>query len=287
MPVLEDLEEDVEHLRVRLLDLVEEDHAVVLAPDGLGQLAALVEADVAGRRADETADVVALHELAHVDLDERVLAAEHELGERLGELRLADAGRAQEDERADRALRILEPGAGAADGLGDDLDRLLLADDAAVEGLLHLEQALGFLGGDPGDRDAGPHRDDLGDLLLVDRRLVAADLRLPLAAQPLDGLAGGGLCLAQARGLLVLLVVDRRVLLLRDPVEVLLGLAERGRRGGVAQADPAGGLVDQVDRLVGQVPVRDVADRQVDGGLDRLVGDGRPCGAARSAPGSP
>ena len=119
--------------------------AVALAADGLGQLAALVEADVAGRRADEAAHVVALHELAHVDLDERVLAAEHELGEGLGELGLPDAGRAQEDERADRALRVLEAGAGAADGLGDDLDRLLLADDAAVERLLHLEQPLRLL----------------------------------------------------------------------------------------------------------------------------------------------
>jgi len=41
---------------------------------------------------------VALHELAHVDLDQCVFAAEHELGERLGQLGLADAGRAQEDE---------------------------------------------------------------------------------------------------------------------------------------------------------------------------------------------
>ena len=81
VPVLEDLEQDVEDLGVRLLDLVEQDHGVALAPHGLGQLAALVEADVAGRRADQAADVVALHELAHVDLDERVLAAEHELGE--------------------------------------------------------------------------------------------------------------------------------------------------------------------------------------------------------------
>jgi hypothetical protein len=50
--VLEDLEEDVEHLRVSLLDLVEEHDAVVLAADRFGELAALVEADVAGRRPD-------------------------------------------------------------------------------------------------------------------------------------------------------------------------------------------------------------------------------------------
>ena len=101
--VLQDLEQDVEHLRVRLLDLVEQHHGVALAADRLGQLAALLEADVAWRGADQPADVVALHELAHVDLDERVLGAEHELGEGLGQLRLAHAGGAQEDERADRA----------------------------------------------------------------------------------------------------------------------------------------------------------------------------------------
>ena len=46
LPVLEDLQEDVEDVRVRLLDLVEEQHRVGLAPHGLGQLAALVVADV-------------------------------------------------------------------------------------------------------------------------------------------------------------------------------------------------------------------------------------------------
>ena len=132
VPVLQDLEEDVEHLGVRLLDLVEEHDRVALAAHGLGQLAALVEADVAGRRADQAGHVVALHELAHVDLDERVLAAEHELGQRLGELGLADAGGAQEDERADRALGVLEAGASAAHGPGDRGDRLLLADDPLV-----------------------------------------------------------------------------------------------------------------------------------------------------------
>src|SRR5207237_3757537 len=133
LPVLEDLEEDVEHLGMGLLDLVEEHDRVALAADRLGQLAALVEADIAGRGADEAADVVALHELAHVDLDERVLAAEHDLGKRLCELRLPDAGRAEEDERADRSLGILEPRSSPADGLRDDLDRLLLADAATVD----------------------------------------------------------------------------------------------------------------------------------------------------------
>ena len=93
------------------------------------------------------------------------------------------------------------------------------------------------------------------------------------AAQLVDVLAGGRLGLAQRRRLLVLLGVDRRVLLLGDPLEVLLRGAQLGRRRGVAQAHAARGLVDQVDRLVGQEAVGDVADREVRGGLHRVVGD--------------
>jgi hypothetical protein len=47
--VLKDLQQDVEDVRVGLLDLVQQQHAVGLAPHGLGQLAALVVSDVAGR----------------------------------------------------------------------------------------------------------------------------------------------------------------------------------------------------------------------------------------------
>ena len=99
------------------------------------------------------------------------------------------------------------------------------------------------------------------------------DLGLPLGAQRVDRLAGGRLGLAQRRGLLVLLGVDRRVLLLGDPLELLLRLAQGRRRGRMAEADARCGLVDEVDRLVRQVAVGDVADRQVGGGLDGVVGD--------------
>src|SRR3712207_7886137 len=50
-----------------------------------------------------------------------------------GQLRLAHARRAQEDERAGRPLRVLQAGAGTADRLRDDLDRGVLPDDALVE----------------------------------------------------------------------------------------------------------------------------------------------------------
>ncbi len=52
-PIVEHLQQHVEHIGVRLLDLVEQDHAVGLAPHRLGQVAALVVADIAGRRANQ------------------------------------------------------------------------------------------------------------------------------------------------------------------------------------------------------------------------------------------
>ena len=115
--VLQHLQQRVEHVRVRLLDLVEQHHAERLAPHLLGQLAALVVADVAGRRTDEPRHGVAVVELGHVELDQRVVVAEQELGQRLGQLGLTDTGRAGEDERATGTLRVLEAGPGAPDRL--------------------------------------------------------------------------------------------------------------------------------------------------------------------------
>ena len=102
---------------MRLLDLVEQHYRVRALTHGLGELAALIEAHIARRRADQTADGVLFHVLGHIKADERVLGAEQELGERLGQLGLAHARRAQEDEAAGGALGVLQAGAAAADGL--------------------------------------------------------------------------------------------------------------------------------------------------------------------------
>ena len=94
-----------------LLDLVEQDHAVGPAPYGLGELAALVVADVARGRADEPRDGVLLHVLAHVDAHHRPLVVEQVLGEGAGQFGLADAGGPEEHERPDRPVGVSEPGA--------------------------------------------------------------------------------------------------------------------------------------------------------------------------------
>ena len=133
-----DLQQDVEHARVRLLDFVEQhDRAGALA-HLLGELPAPLVAHVAGRRADQPVDGVILLVFGHVQHHHRVLAAEHELGQRLGQLGLAHAGGSEEEERADGPLGVFQPDAGDLHRPADRQHRLVLADDALVQRLDHV-----------------------------------------------------------------------------------------------------------------------------------------------------
>ena len=115
LAVVHHLQKDVVEFGMRFLDLVEQQHAMRMLVDRVGEQAALVEADVAGGRTDQPRDRVALHVLRHVEAHE--LDAESG-GELAGHLGLADAGRAGEQVRADRLLAVAQAGAGQLDRRG-------------------------------------------------------------------------------------------------------------------------------------------------------------------------
>src|SRR5205823_14462738 len=96
--------------------------------------------------------------------------------------RLPDTGRTQEQERADRPVRILQPGPRAADRVRDGIDGLVLADHPAMEVLFEVDELLYLALHQAGDRDPGPGRDDLGDVLLGDLLVQ----HLPLALELLE-----------------------------------------------------------------------------------------------------
>jgi hypothetical protein len=72
------------------------------------------------------------------------------------------------------------------------------------------------------------------------------------------------------------LLLDGALLGLLDVVELALELLQVRRRAHALDAQAAAGLVDEVDRLVGEVSVADVAVGEVRRGDDRLVGDRDP-----------
>ena len=104
-------------------------------------------------------------------------------------------------------------------------------------------------------------------------RALAALARLPLVLELALLVREAPLLVAEAGGLLELLRLDRSLLVAPRLLDLVLEVAVHGRRGHRLDAGARGGLVDQVDRLVGQEAVGDVAVRELGGGVQRLVGD--------------
>ena len=106
----------------------------------------------------------------------------------------------EEDERADRALRVLDARARADDGVGDELHGLVLADHALVQDLVEAQQLLALALDQAGDRDAGPAGDDLGDLVLGDLLAQQPGLALLVVQALLLGLRAAARARAACRG---------------------------------------------------------------------------------------
>ncbi len=163
--VVHDLEQDGEHVHVGFLDLVQQEHAVRSLADGVGQKAALLEADIAGRRADEAGHGVLFHVLAHVEADKGHAQAGRQL---LGQLGLAHTRGTGQQKRAHRPLGIAQPGSGALDGLGQNFHGLLLAENLPSQILLQPGQTVPVRGGHAGRGNTGHAGHDFLDVLAGD-----------------------------------------------------------------------------------------------------------------------
>ncbi len=142
--------------------------------------------------------------------------------------------------------------------------------------VLHAEQTGGLLLGELEHRDTGPVGEYLGDLLVVDLghhiQITGTPLLFAL------GTLGDQLLflIAQPRRLLEVLRVDGAFLLPARIGDLVVEFAQVRRGGHATDAHARTGLVDQVDRLVRQEPVVDVAVGQRRGGNQGAIGDGDP-----------
>src|SRR6185369_7693258 len=103
---------------MRLLHFVQQDDRVRSSLHAFGELPAFFVAHISRRRTDQLRDRMLFHELGHIEADQRLLAAEHELRQGARNFRLADARRSEEKERTDWPVRTLKPCAAAADSAG-------------------------------------------------------------------------------------------------------------------------------------------------------------------------
>ena len=93
---------------------------------------------ISGRRADQLGDLMAVLELGAIDLDDRARILDQRFGCRFDDAGLAGSGRPQEKEVADRSSGSAHPGQIHLINIYDLLDRLVLADDVAVERLFQI-----------------------------------------------------------------------------------------------------------------------------------------------------
>ena len=270
--VVEDLQQQIEYVRMRLFDLVEQHDRIGLAADALGELSAsLVKADVPGGRADEFGDGALLHVLGHIQPHEHLLVAEHTLGKRLGKVCFSNARRADEDEGADGLARVLEPRARTADRLGNGGDCLLLPHDAAVQLLLEVHEPLALRLGELVDGYARPTAHNGGDFLRPDGKMRGIALRLPRFASDGDGLRERFDLPIQLRAPRRIVPLCRLLAVGPEPRELLFGGTELLRPRVRIQPRLARRLIDEVDRLVGQVAVGDITVGKAHRRLDRGV----------------
>src|SRR5919198_1523820 len=274
--IIHHLQQDMEDIGVSFFDLVEEHHRIRPTADTLRELAAFVVADVPWRGTDQARHRKTLHVFRHVDADQRVLIAEEELRQRPRQLRLAHAGGAQEDEGPDGTIGILQAGARPTDRPANGLNGLILADHAAMQLLLDAQQFAGLAFLDLGERDAGHAGDHIGDVFLGHHRLGVIAHVLPRFLLKIDVAAQVFLFVAEFDRPLKLLFFDELFLLPHDLGDLSLQVADTGGQRLLGQAHTRARFVHDIDRLIGEVAVGDVAVRQLHRLDDGLIGDLRP-----------
>ena len=166
--VVEHLQQHVKHVRMRLFNFVKQNDGIRTAAHGLGQLTALFIAHVSGRRANETRHGEFLHVLRHIDPNEVLFVVKEACGQRLGKLRFANARGAEEQERAQRPVRVLNAGSASLDGLGDDAHGFILPDDSLVERVFEVQKLFALGLHESRNGNARPALDDLRDFFLCD-----------------------------------------------------------------------------------------------------------------------
>ena len=152
----------------------------------------------------------------------------------------------------------LQAGARTADGAGQRRNGLLLADHALVQLFFDAQQLGDFLFLDGGHGHAGPARHHVLDVVLGDAA-GGGIVQVVLLAELAHVLALFALLVGVEARLLELVVGDGVLHAVHDELDALLDVGQVGRQGGLAQLDAGAGFVDQVDGLIRQVAVGNVA----------------------------
>ena len=121
------LEQDVEHVRMGFLNLIQQDNGIRLATNLFGQLAAFLIAHISRSGTNHTRYGVFLHILAHIDTYQGIGRAKHIFCQLLCQMRLTHTSRAKEHKGSDGMVRVFQPYTATQDCFGKFLYRSILS----------------------------------------------------------------------------------------------------------------------------------------------------------------
>ena len=97
--IIQNLQQHVEHIWMRLFDFVKQHHLIGAAAHGLGQDPAFVIADIAGGCTDQTRDRMFFHEFGHINAHHGAVIVKQKRCHRFGQFGFANTRWTKEQER--------------------------------------------------------------------------------------------------------------------------------------------------------------------------------------------
>ena len=146
------------------LNFIEQHNRVGVTAHAFCQLSTFLIAHIARRRADQSRRVETLRIFAHVDTNQGILTAKHELSQFLGEISLTNTRRTEEHKYTDGVVGILQTHTVPLDRLHHFVDGLILGNHGVLQFLSHTLQTDTLLFSHPLCRHTRHHRHDLSHL---------------------------------------------------------------------------------------------------------------------------
>ncbi len=195
----------------------------------------------------------------HIQGNQRVLIIKEELCKGLRQLGLSHTGRTSKYEGATGALGIFQARASASDGLGEHRNSLLLANNPLVKSLLHEHEASSLFLSQLEYRNSRRSGQNLSDDSFVNDAGSPGFATSPLFLQ-LETLAEESLLLVtQRRCFFEILPFNGRFLARANPGDFLVELAKLWWARENRQAQTRSGLVNEVNCLIWQETILDIA----------------------------
>ncbi len=269
--VVQYLQQDIEDIRVRFFDFIEQHHAVRLATYFLGELSAFFVAYIARRRSYEARYGKFLHIFAHIYTYEGIFFIEEVSSEYLGQLCFTHTGRAEEDKRANRLLGVFEAYAGTLNGFYELFDGGVLPDYTAFQLFAHVYELLAFCLGNTCYGNTCHHRYYFGYVFFAYIVAFLLGFFFPREFGLFELVYQAFFFVAQLSGFLVFLAFYYLIFLFFHILDLLFELQDVVGYVDIVDVYARASLIKYVNGLIRQETVGDVAVRELHTSFDGLI----------------